>query len=259
MIIDTHAHLSDSKFDADRDEAVKRAFDAGVNIIFEIACDPAYWDKALEFSQRDNVYISFGVHPHDAAKATQQDFDKLEVLLQNKKTIAVGEIGLDYHYDFSPRHIQREVFVKQLDIAVKHNKPVIIHCRSAHEEMITLLKKHKNLPKGVFHCFSGTPEEAKIYIEMGFLLGIDGPVTYPKSDKLRETVSEIPLEKILIETDCPYLAPQKYRGQRNEPAYVTETLKKIAEIKNISFEEAAKITTQNATDLFLMSSLRGVK
>lgn len=251
MIIDTHAHLSDSKFDADRDEVVKKASDAGVNMIFEIACDPAEWDKALEFSKRDNVYISFGIHPHDASKASPLYFEKLELLIQNKKTIAIGEIGLDYHYDFSPRHIQREVFIKQLDMAVKHNKPVIIHCRSAYEEVITLLKNYIPLPKGVIHCFSGNIEEAKICVEMGFLLGIDGPVTYPKSDKLKQVAAEIPLEKLLVETDCPYLAPQKYRGQRNEPAYVTEVLKQIAEIKNISFEEAEKITTKNAKDLFL--------
>ncbi|MDR1695305.1 MAG: TatD family hydrolase [Endomicrobium sp.] len=254
MIIDTHVHLSDAKFDADRDETVKRAFDSGVTVLFEISCDPLEWDKALEFSKRDNVYISFGIHPHEAEKAKEEDFFKLESLIDGKKTIAVGEIGLDYHYDFSPRHIQREVFIRQLGIAAKHNKPVIIHCRSAYEEMITLLKKYENPPKGVIHCFSGTIDEAKVFAEMGFLLGICGPVTYPKSDKLKQVASEIPIEKLLIETDCPYLAPQKYRGQRNEPAYVTEVLRQTAELKNISFEEAARITANNAKELFLQPS-----
>ena len=250
MIIDTHAHLTDPKFDADRDETLQRAFDSGISKIFEIACETKLWDAAYEFSKKDNVYVSFGIHPHDAQHASDEDFIKLEELIEAHKCIAVGEIGLDYHYDLSPRDTQREIFIRQLDIAVKHNKPVIIHCRSAYEEMITLLKKYGNLPKGVLHCFSGTPEEAKIYVEMGFLLGIDGPVTYPKSDKLRQTVQETDISKLLAETDCPYLSPQKYRGKRNEPSYITETLKEIAAVKEISFEEASKITADNALKLF---------
>lgn len=250
MIIDTHAHLTDSKFDEDREIVIKRAFDSGVDKIIEIACETNIWDKALEFSKKDNIYVSFGIHPHEAQNATDEDLKKLESFIETEKCIAVGEIGLDYHYDFSPRDIQREVFIKQLDIAVKHNKPVIIHCRSAYAEMIVLLKKYGKLPEGVLHCYSGTPEEAKIYAEMGFLLGIDGPVTFPKSDKLRQVVAQTDISGLLIETDCPYLAPQKHRGQRNEPAYIVETLKKIAEIKNVSFEKAAEITTKNAERLF---------
>ncbi len=250
MIIDTHAHLIDTKFDNDRKETLQRAFEAGVSIIFEIACEMPIWDKSLEFSKNDNIYVAFGIHPHEAKHATDEDLKKLENIVQTEKCIAVGEIGLDYHYDLSPRDMQRELFIKQLDIAVKYNKPVIIHCRSAYEEMITLLKKYGNFPKGVLHCYSGTPEEAKIYTQMGFLLGIDGPVTFPKSDKLRQVVEETDITKLLVETDCPYLAPQKYRGKRNEPAYITETIQEIANVKGISFEEAAKITTANALKLF---------
>lgn len=250
IIIDTHAHLTDPKFDEDRQETLQRAFDAGVSKIFEIACEADIWDKAFEFSKKENVYVSFGIHPHEAQHATEEDFNKLETLIASEKCIAVGEIGLDYHYDFSPRDIQRAVFIKQLDIAVKHNKPVIIHCRSAYEEMITLLKKYEKLPKGVLHCYSGTPQEAKIYTEMGFLLGIDGPVTFPKSDKLRQVVKETDISKLLVETDCPYLAPQKHRGKRNEPAYITETVNEIAKIKGLPFEETAKITAENALKLF---------
>jgi hydrolase, TatD family len=250
MIIDTHAHLTDSKFDEDREEVLKRAFTSDINKIIEISCETELWDKSREFSKKDNIYISYGIHPHEASKACEKDFEKLELLLQDKKCIALGEIGLDYHYDLSPRNIQREVFLKQIDIAVKHNKPLIIHCRSAYEEMITILKNHGNLPKGVIHCYSGTPQEAKIFVEMGFMLGIDGPVTFPKSDKLRQVVAETDISKLLIETDCPYLAPQKFRGQRNEPSYITDTLSKIAEVKNISFEEAEIITYRNAVNLF---------
>ncbi|MCL1971734.1 MAG: TatD family hydrolase [Endomicrobia bacterium] len=250
MIIDTHAHLTDPKFDADREEVLKRAFESGVNKIIEIACETELWDKAGEFVKKDNLFISYGIHPHEAAKAREKDFEKLELLLHEKKAVAIGEIGLDYHYDFSPRKTQREVFLKQLDIAKKYNKTLVIHCRSAYEELIRILKNYEGLPKGVIHCFSGTPEEAKILVETGFLLGIDGPVTFPKSDKARQIVSETDISKLLIETDCPYLAPQKYRGQRNEPAYIVETLQKIAEIKNISYEEAEKITCENAVRLF---------
>ena len=250
MIIDTHAHLTDSKFDADRDEVLKRAFDAGVGKIIEIACETEIWDKAREFAKKDNIYVSYGIHPHEADKAREKDFEKLELLLQEEKTVAIGEIGLDYHYDFSPRKTQREVFLKQLDIAKKYNKTLIIHCRSAYAELITILNNYKDLPKGVIHCYTGTPEESKILVETGFMLGIDGPVTFPRSDKLRQVVAETDISKLLIETDCPYLAPQKYRGQRNEPAYIAETLKKIAEVKNISFEEAEKTTYRNAAGLF---------
>ncbi len=250
MIIDTHAHLTDPKFDTDREEALKRAFDSGISKIVEISCETALWDKALEFSKKDNIYATFGIHPHEAQKATQEDFQKLETLIQNEKTVALGEIGLDYHYDFSPRKIQREVFIKQFETAMKYNKPVVIHCRSAYEELIVLLKHYATLPKGVIHCYSGSVEEAEIFTGMGFLLGIDGPVTYPKSDKLRQIVAETDISKLLIETDCPYLAPQKYRGERNEPAYIIETLKEIAKVKNISYDEAERMTTQNALDLF---------
>jgi TatD DNase family protein len=250
MIIDTHAHLTDPAFNEDREAVLQRAFDSGVNKIIEISCETGLWDKSKEFVKKDNLYISYGIHPHEAGKASEKDFEKLESLLQDAKTVAIGEIGLDYHYDFSPRKTQREVFLKQLDIAAKYNKTLIIHCRSAYEELMTILKNYKNYPKGVIHCFSGTPEEAEIYVEMGFLLGIDGPVTFPKSDKLRQVVKETDISKLLIETDCPYLAPQKYRGRRNEPSYIVETLSKIAETKNISYEEAEKITYENAANLF---------
>ncbi|MDR2425992.1 MAG: TatD family hydrolase [Endomicrobium sp.] len=250
MIIDTHAHLTDAKFDNDREEVLIRAFDCGIDKIIEISCETDIWDKSREFSKKDNIYVSYGIHPHEARKACEKDFEKLEELLSDKKTVAIGEIGLDYHYDFSPHKTQREVLLRQLDIAVKHDKILIIHCRSAYAELITILKNYKSYPKGVIHCFSGTVEEAKICVEMGFLLGIDGPVTFPKSDNLKQVVAETDISKLLIETDCPYLAPQKYRGQRNEPSYVVETLNKIAEIKNIPYKEAEKITYQNAAGLF---------
>jgi TatD DNase family protein len=252
MIIDTHAHISDSEFDDDREIVIQKAFDCGIEKIFEIACEMRCWDRALELSKRDNIFLSFGIHPIETIKATQEDYYKLQVLIQDKKCIAVGEIGLDYHYDSSAQNIniQKESFLKQIDIAVKYSKTVIIHCRDAYDEMIDFFKKYKNIPKGVIHCFSGTPKQAKMFIEMEFLLGIDGPVTYKESSNLKQVIFETDLNNLLVETDCPYLAPQKYRGQRNEPSYIVEILKEVAAIKNILIDEVVQITTRNAMKLF---------
>jgi TatD DNase family protein len=252
MFIDTHTHISDFRFDCDRDVVIKRAFDAGLVKLFEIACEMHYWDKALKLSMRDNIFVSFGIHPVDVLKATQEDYTKLQTLIQNKKCIAVGECGLDYHYNLSDEIIkmQKESLVKQFDIAIKHNKPVIIHCRDAYDDIIVFMKKYKNLPKGVIHCFSGNLEQAKVFIAMGFLLGINGPITYKKSKDLKQIVLKIDINKLLVETDCPYLTPQKYRGQRNEPYYIIEIVKEIAVIKNMPVKEIAQITTQSALRLF---------
>jgi TatD DNase family protein len=250
MIIDTHAHILDAKFNDDRQAAVQRAFDAGVNTIFEIACETKDWDAALEFSKKDFVYAAFGVHPLEVENYKDEDLIRLETFLTSPKCIAAGEIGLDYHYDAgAKRKEQKLLFIKQLDIALKLNKPVIIHCRKAYDDMIEILKKYADL-KAVVHCFLGDRRQSEIFTQMGFLLGIDAPLTYPKSNELREAVLQTDISKILIETDCPYLPPQKYRGQRNEPSYITETLKAVAALKRLSYEEAAAITTHNARKLF---------
>jgi TatD DNase family protein len=252
MIIDTHAHLSDEKFDTDRNVVIERAFNSGVEKIVEISCEPQYWDKALELSKHNNIFVAFGIHPNDVEKVSAEDYKKLELLIQEEKCVAVGEIGLDYHYDSWEQSaiLQKEFFATQLKLAAKFNKPVVIHSREANEDVISILKALKIISKGAVHCFSGTPQQAKEFVDLGFLLGIDGPLTYKKSEALKQTVLETELSSLLVETDCPYLSPQKYRGQRNEPSYVVETLKEIAVIKNIFFEEASKITTQNALKLF---------
>jgi len=251
MIIDTHAHMTDFKFDADREIVIQKAFDLGVERIFEIACEACCWDKALELSKRENIFVSFGIHPNNAFKATQEDLDKLETLIQNEKCIAVGEIGLDYHYDSSLQsiNIQKEIFTKQLNIADKYNKPVCIHCREAYGDIVDMFKEYKFDLKGIVHCFSGTIEQARFFVEAGFLLGINGILTYKNSYNLKRVVFEIDINNLVVETDCPYLAPQKYRGRRNEPSYIIETLKEVAAIKKISFSETAQITTQNALKL----------
>ncbi|MDR3330839.1 MAG: TatD family hydrolase [Endomicrobium sp.] len=255
MIVDTHTHISNSKFDKDREIVIQRAFDCGVKKMIEISCGVNCWDKALEISKRDDIFVSFGIHPSDVSKVTQEDYDRLEFLIQNKKCVAIGETGLDYHYDFSLQiiDVQMESFVKHLDLAAKYYMPVIIHCRDAYADMIIFFKRYAHrhsIPIGVVHCFSGTAKQAKEFIEMGFFLGIDGPITYRKSGNLRQTVLETDINKLLVETDCPYLSVKKYKGQRNEPAYIVEIVKEIATIKSISIDDVAQITTENAFKLF---------
>ncbi|MDR0977591.1 MAG: TatD family hydrolase [Endomicrobium sp.] len=252
MVIDTHVHLSDEKFDIDRNSVIDRAFNAGVEKIIEVSCETKYWNKTLEISRQKNIFASFGIHPNDAEKTSDTDYEKLELIIQQEKCIAIGEIGLDYHYNSCERNVvlQKKYFIKQLKLAVKFGKPVIIHSREANEDVIDILKSIKSIPKGVIHCFSGTLQQAEEFIALGFLLGIDGPVTYKKSDGLRKIILDTDLKNLLVETDSPYLPPQKYRGQRNEPLHVLEVLKEIASIKNISLEEASKNTTQNALKLF---------
>ncbi|MDR0956261.1 MAG: TatD family hydrolase [Endomicrobium sp.] len=252
MIIDTHAHICDVRFDNDREEVIKKTFNLGVKKIIEVACETNYWDKALKLSKRDNIFVSFGIHPIDVFQATLKNYCKLEILVQSAKCVAVGEFGLDYHYNSSPENIelQKKSLARQFNIAIKYNKPVIIHCRDAYDDMIMFLKEYENVIKGVIHCFSGSLKQAKVFVEMGFLLGIDGPITYKKSKALKQIVCETDISKLLVETDCPYLTPQKYRGQRNEPSYLLEVVKAIASIKNISVNDVAQITTCNAVNLF---------
>jgi TatD DNase family protein len=255
MIIDTHAHIADIRFDSDREIVIQNAFNLGVKKIFEVACENSYWDKALELSKRDNIFVSFGIHPNNVSKTTHEDFDKLKTLVKNEKCIAIGEIGLDYHYNNNSSftgsiNFQKELFIKQIGIANKCNKPIIVHCRDAYDDIIDVLGRYKSSLKGVVHCFSGNLKQAKVFIKMGFLLGIGGILTYNKSDNLKHVVFETDINNLLCETDCPYLTPKKYRGQRNEPSYVVETLREIAKIKKMLFSEVVQITTQNALKLF---------
>lgn len=253
MIIDSHAHVSDTLFDTDRNEVLNRAFESGLKYILEVGCEPPLWDKVAKLSQQEKIFSMFGLHPQDADKWSDELFAKLKSLLSDKKCVAVGEIGLDYHYEGYSAERQKDIFAKQINLALEINKPICVHCRDAYDDMVQLFKSFKTLPNGVIHCFSGSWEQAKVVLDMGFLIGIDGPCTYPKSNKLKKVIENTPLDKLLVETDCPYLAPQKYRGTRNEPAYVIETAKKIAEIKNISFEEVCRQTTENVCRLYGLS------
>jgi TatD DNase family protein len=249
MLIDTHAHISDKRFEADRAQSIERSKAAGVSIIIEIACEPEYWQKALDISNgNDCVYCAVGIHPQEARLCEPDVYTEMKSFAILPKIVAIGETGFDYHYENSPRAKQREVFLKHIELSSVTGKPLIIHCREAYPDLIEILKENKC--HGVVHCFSGSPKEAEALLELGFYLGIDGPLTYPASSALREVVKTAPLERILIETDSPYLPPQQYRGKRNEPAYARFIAEKIASIREIDLGLVEKTTSLNASVLF---------
>jgi len=251
MYIDTHAHLMDTRFDGDRDNVMLRAAAQGVRAIIEISCEPDHWQTAIAFAEtHPSISVVLGVHPQDARLSSDSVLKRLEDLARHPKVAGIGETGLDYHYENSPRSVQKDVFLKTLDIALRAGKPVVIHCREAYADLIELLSPPRVLPPGVIHCFSGTPSEAGQLAGMGFYIGIDGPVTYPKAHGLKDVVRATVLEKLVLETDSPYLPPQGYRGQRNEPAYLPLIAQEIAGIKGIPVEEVARVTGDNAAALF---------
>ena len=256
MLIDTHAHLSDGRFDVDRDLAIKRASDAGVAKIIEIGCEPYTWKASVDLAERNpGIYFALGIHPHEAVQANGELMAALSRACQHRKCVAIGETGLDYYYDHSPRPVQQAVFKAHIKLALELQKPLIIHCRDAYEDLLAILKHQSPLPPvpGVIHCFSGTRADAEAFIGHGFKLGIDGPVTYPKAMVLQEVVKDIPLEHFVLETDAPYLPPQPVRGKRNEPAFIVHTAEAVAYIKKVPIASVIDITTQNARQLFGIS------
>jgi TatD DNase family protein len=250
MTIDTHVHLTDEAFIDDKNEVFARAAQAGITKMFEISCEQNLWDKDLEISARQNIFVAFGIHPNYSHTATEADFKKLKRLIKNPKCLAVGECGLDYHYDFAPVATQKEIFRKQLDIAIENEKPIIIHSRQAYDDLINILQSYKNLPKGIIHSFEGSPSQAQNFIDMGFLIGICSTITYPKCDQAREVAAKVDIKHLLAETDCPYRAPQKFRGKRSEPAFVIEVIKEIAKAKNLTFEQTDIELSKNFEKLF---------
>ena len=257
-LVDSHAHVDMSEFDSDRADMLARAQAAGVRQLLAIGGAPGALASALPIAERyDWIYFAAGIHPHEAKLATRVHYDELANLAKHPKFLALGEIGLDYHYDHSPPDIQHRVFVEQLDLARAAGKPIIIHCREAWRDCLTLLDKHwrSSTLGGIFHCFSGTLEEARLGIEMGFLISFAGNVTYPKAQNLREVAAELPLESILIETDSPFLAPQPFRGRRNEPAFVAEVARALAPVRNLAPQEVGAATAANFRRFFRLSEI----
>lgn len=251
MLIDTHAHLDFRDFDNDRNEVVVRAEKAGVSFIINPGCDLATSKKAIELSGiYDSLYTAVGIHPNSTADALPGDSLEIARLSENSRVVAIGETGLDFYRDRSPREIQLRAFRGQLGLARELDLPVIIHFRNVEYEGIELvgIDNIKGL-RGVFHCFGGSVEFARKIISMGFYIGFDGPLTYRDSDRV-EIARAVPLENCLLETDAPFLTPQKYRGKRNEPAYVIEVAEKMARIKKCNIHEVITITGGNAQELF---------
>ncbi|MBQ9263037.1 MAG: TatD family hydrolase [Clostridia bacterium] len=255
-VFDTHCHLDDEKFDEDREEAYQRMIDAQVARCVCVGSDMATSRRTLAFAKaHDAVYAAVGVHPHEAKDAAPGYLDELAQLLEDQKAVALGEIGLDYYYDFSPRDIQKQVMDEQIDLAVRLDVPVIFHIRDAHGDMVDYFRARQTLPSGIIHCFSGSPEIAREYVKMGFYISFAGPLTFKKAPHLWEAAQTVPIDRLLVETDSPYLTPEPKRGRRNEPANVVWVLKKMAELRGLPEEEMARITWDNACRVYRMTGL----
>ena len=254
MLFDSHAHLDDEKFDEDREEVITRSLQNGVTgIINAGSCMASSAQSVALAAQYDNIYAAVGIHPHDAKSAQEADYAQLAAWAQLEKVVAIGEIGLDYYYDFSPRDLQRTVFTRQIDVARQMDMPFIIHDRDAHGDILDVLKKEAKGLTGVLHCFSGSLEMAKEVIKLGFYISIAGPVTFKNAAKLPEIIKNVPLERLLVETDCPYLTPHPHRGKRNEPAYVKIVAEQVAHLREMELADLAKSTTENTKKLFKIS------
>ena len=260
MFVDSHAHLEMPQFDADRDAMLARARQAGVEAVVAIGSGtgPGSLDCAIQLANREQpgeprIYATVGIHPHEAKLAADSDFNELRTLARNAKVIAWGEIGLDYFYDHSPRDVQRAIFLKQLQLAQAARLPVVIHCRSsqdsqnAWDECLEILAQEwaSSGLGGILHCFTGSLKHARRALDLGFMISFAGNVTFARAHNIREAARELPLDRILIETDSPFLAPVPHRGKRNEPAFVREVAGQVAELRGISADEVGFQTTQN--------------
>jgi TatD DNase family protein len=254
-LVDSHAHVDVSDFDADRDAMLARAREAGIDTILAIGNGPEL-DKlgaAVTYADRhDWIYAASGIHPHEARHATDAHYAELDRLAAHPKSIAWGEIGLDYHYDHSPRSVQEDVFRHQLGQARASKKPIIIHCREAWPDCLQILEQdwRSSGLGGIFHCFMGTLEEARAGMDMGFMISFAGNITYPKAQNLRDVAKEIPMDRLLLETDSPFLAPQPHRGRRNEPAYVAEVARTIGNVRDLPAIQVAEVTSANFRRFF---------
>jgi len=261
LFIDSHAHLDGERFAEDQREVLSRARDAGVNSILLIGSGtgPGSLDCAIQIAGgQEGVYASVGIHPHEAQLAKNSDFDELAALARHPKTIAWGEIGLDYFYDHSPRDVQKSVFLRQMELARAARLPIIIHCRptdnteNAWDDVLSMIGEHFKSSGlgGILHCFTGTLDHMKRALDLGFMISFAGNITFPKAQNIRDAAKVVPLDRMLIETDCPFLAPVPYRGKRNEPAYVVEVARQIAELRGLSREDVGQRTSENFRRFF---------
>ncbi len=266
MFVDSHAHLDGKQFDSDRDQVIARAREAGVQAMVAIGNGegPADVDCGIRLAEKyDFIYATLGIHPHEASLADEAAYQNMERLAKNPRVIAWGEIGLDYFYDHSPRDLQKQVFTRQMELAAAAKLPIVIHCRpsegsdNAWEDCFALMREHwaaKGLG-GILHCFTGTWAQARRALDMGFMISFAGNVTFPKAQQIRDAALEVPLDRILIETDAPYLAPIPNRGKRNEPAFVKETARKLGELRGLTAEEIGQKTTRNFYNFFKLTEI----
>jgi len=255
MYFDTHCHYDFKQFDDDRDELLGKVLpDFGVDYVLNAGCNIKTSRAGIGLAQKYSyVYASVGFHPHNAKELKEGDISRLGDMAKDAKVVAIGEIGLDYHYDFSPCDVQRDVFISQLDLAQQLGLPVIVHCREADDDVYEILLTRKMSVGGVLHCFSGDAELAKKYVAMGFYIGVGGVVTYKNAAKLHKVVESVPINSLLIETDCPYLSPEPRRSKRNDSQNLRYISEKIGNILEIPFEKVAEATKQNALKLFKIS------
>ncbi len=251
MFIDTHAHLNFEKFKDDYKEVINRAFKADVRAIINVGSNLETSKKAIEIADEypSGLYVSIGLHP---IHVKEEDFEILEYekLVKNPKVVAVGETGLDYYYDRQSAEAQKELFRKHLNLAQKFVKPLILHSRDASDDVLSVLMEEKNDLMGIMHCFQGNWNFAKVILDLGLYISFTGLITFSKNSETMEVIENVPLDRLMIETDCPYMSPEPYRGRRNEPAFVVEIAKKIAEIKKLSLLKVAEQTSKNAEKLF---------
>jgi TatD DNase family protein len=264
MFVDSHAHLDGKQFDSDREQVIARAREAGVQTLVAIGNGdgPEQVDCGIRLAEKfDFIYATLGIHPHEARVADESAYQNMERLAKHPKVIAWGEIGLDYYYDHSPREVQREVFIRQMELAAQAKLPIVIHCRpseasdDAWQDCLELMRAHwaaKGLG-GILHCFTGTWAQAKDALDLGFMISFAGNLTFPKAQQIRDAAREVPLDCLLIETDSPYLAPVPHRGKRNEPAFVKETAGKLGELRRMTAAEVGEQTAQNFYKFFKLT------
>jgi TatD DNase family protein len=252
MLFDTHAHYDDEKFDKDRHRVIEKVHEEGVSYILNASSNMESVKLGLELAQKyPYIYVAIGIHPHCADEVVDSTLTSLYELASHCKVVAIGEIGLDYYYDFNPREIQKASFSKQINMAKELSLPIIVHNRESHEDVLNIIIREKAKEVGgVFHCYSGSVEMAREILNNNFYISIGGPVTFKNAKRVVEVIKYVPKDKLLVETDCPYLTPEPFRGKRNDSGYLKYIVEKVAEIKGVVFEEMAAITMENAKRLF---------